>query len=160
MSFPTEEADFESIMEAVKAVRSRRAEMNVPPSKRPHITLVTDKTQVYEAGTVYMANLAYAGAVTVTGEAPADIVGMVNVVTKDAKIFMPMAELVDLQAEKARIEKELAKALKDIESQEKKLSNENFVSRAPERVVAAEREKLEKAQALAANLTESLKNLG
>ena len=75
-------------------------------------------------------------------------------------MFMPMAELVDLAAEKARIERELAKARKDIEGQEKKLANENFVSRAPEAVVNAEREKLAKAQALAANLEESLKNLG
>ena len=160
LSFPAEEADFESVMEAVKAVRSRRAEMNVPPSKRPHITLVTDKTDVFRAGTVYMANLAYAGAVNVTADAPADAAGMVTVVTGDAKIFMPMAELVDLAKERERIAKELAKAEQDIANQERKLANESFVSRAPERVVAAEREKLAKAQALAANLTESLKNLG
>ena len=160
LSFPGEEADFESVMAAVKAVRSRRAEMNVPPSKRPHITLVTDKTEVFRAGTVYMANLASAGAVNVTADAPADTAGMVTVVTGDATIYMPMAELVDLAKERERIEKELAKARQDIANQERKLSNESFVSRAPERVVAAEREKLAKAQALAANLTESLKNLG
>ena len=158
LAFPADEADFESIMNAVKAVRSRRAEMNVPPSKRPHLIIATDKGEVFEKSRVYMANLAYAGEMTVTEEAPADTAGMVTVVTEDAKLYMPMAELVDLAAEKARIEKELAKARKDIESQEKKLANENFVSRAPERVVAAERDKLEKARALAANLEESLKN--
>ena len=160
LSFPLDEADFESIMTAVKAVRSRRAEMNVPPSKRPSLIVVTEKADVFEKSRVYMANLAYAGEITITGEAPADNAGMVNVVTEDAKMFMPMAELVDLAAEKARIEKELAKARKDIEGQERKLANENFVSRAPEQVVNAEREKLAKAQALAANLEESLKNLG
>ncbi len=160
LSFPKEEADFESVMEAVKAVRSRRAEMNVPPSKRPHITLVTEKADVFRAGTVYMANLAYAGAVNVTAEAPADTAGMVTVVTGDAKLFMPMAELVDLDAERARIEKELAKAEQDIANQQRKLANESFVSRAPARVVDAERDKLQKAQALAENLRESLKNLG
>ena len=160
LSFPQEEADFESVMEAVKAVRSRRAEMNVPPSKRPHITLATEKTAVFEAGTVYMANLAYAGAVQVTAQAPADTAGMVTVVTGDAKIFMPMAELVDLDKERERIGKELAKAEQDIANQQRKLANESFVSRAPERVVAAERDKLARAQALAANLKESLKNLG
>ncbi|MCD7844923.1 MAG: class I tRNA ligase family protein, partial [Oscillospiraceae bacterium] len=160
LAFPQEEADFESIMTAVKAVRSRRAEMNVPPSKRPSLILATEKPEVFEAGRVYMANLAYAGQITITDAPPADIAGMVNVVTEDAKIFMPLAELVDLDKERARIEKELAKAQKDIESQEKKLANESFVSRAPERVVNAEREKLAKAQALAANLEESLKNLG
>ena len=160
LCFQTEEEDFEKIMEAVKAVRSRRAEMNVPPSKRPHITLVTAEPQVYEAGTVYMANLAYAGAVNVTSEAPADVSGMVTVVTGGATVYMPMAELVDLDKERERITKELAKARQDIANQEKKLANESFVSRAPERVVAAERDKLAKAQALAANLEESLKNLG
>ena len=160
LSFPKEEADFESIMEAVKAVRSRRAEMNVPPSKRPHVTLATEKPAVFEAGKVYMANLAYAGAVEVVTEAPADAGGMVTVVTGDAKLFMPMAELVDLDKERERIAKELEKAKKDIENQQRKLANESFVSRAPERVVAAERDKLAKAQALAENLAESLKNLG
>ena len=160
LSFPQDEADFECIMTAVKAIRSRRAEMNVPPSKRPSLIIVTEKTGVFEKSRVYMANLAYAGEVTITAAAPEDTAGMVNVVTEDAKMFMPMAELVDLAAEKARIEKELAKARKDIEGQERKLANENFVSRAPEAVVNAEREKLAKAQALAANLEESLKNLG
>ena len=160
LSFPQEEADFELVMEAVKAVRSRRAEMNVPPSKRPHITLVTEKPDVFRAGTVYMANLAYAGAVNVTDTAPADTAGMVTVVTGDAKIFMPLAELVDLAKERERIAKELAKAEQDIANQQRKLSNESFVSRAPERVVAAERDKLAKAQALAENLRASLANLG
>jgi valyl-tRNA synthetase len=158
LSFPQEEADFESIMTAVKAIRSRRAEMNVPPSKRPHLIVETGKVDVFEKSRVYLANLAYAGQVDVTDTAPADTNGMVTVVTEVAKLYMPMAELVDLAAERARIEKELQKAKKDIENQEKKLANENFVSRAPEHVVAAERDKLQKAQALAANLEESLKN--
>ena len=160
LSFPQDEADFESIMNAVKAIRSRRAEMNVPPSKRPHLYVETEKTDVFAKSTVYMANLAYAGEMTVAAEAPADTAGMVTVVTGDAKLYMPMAELVDLEAERARMQKALEKARKDIEGQEKKLANENFVSRAPERVVAIERDKLEKAKALAANLEQSLKNLG
>ena len=147
-------------MNAVKAIRSRRAEMNVPPSKRPHLYVETEKTDAFAKSTVYMANLAYAGEMTVAAEAPADTAGMVTVVTGDAKLYMPMAELVDLEAERARMQKALEKARKDIEGQEKKLANENFVSRAPERVVAIERDKLEKAKALAANLEQSLKNLG
>ncbi len=160
LAFPGDEADFESIMNAVKAIRSRRAEMNVPPSKRPHLIVATEKADVFGKSAIYMANLAYAGEMTVTPQPPADTAGMVTVVTEDAKLYMPMAELVDLAAERARIEKELAKARKDIENQEKKLANESFISRAPERVVAAERDKLEKAKSLAANLEESLKNFG
>ena len=160
LSFPADEADFEAIMTAVKAVRSRRSEMNVPASKKPHLIIATARPEVFEKGSVYLSNLAFAGSVEVCTEAPADTTGMVSVVTEDAKMFMPMAELVDLAAERARIEKELEKAKKDVAGQQAKLANENFVSRAPERVVAAEREKLAKAQALCANLEESLKNLG
>ena len=160
LSFPQDEADFESIMTAIRAVRSRRAEMNVPPSKRPHLIIATAKADVFEKSRVYMANLAYAGEIAIGAEAPADTNGMVTVVTEDAQIFMPMAELVDLEKERARMQKELEKARKDVENQQKKLANENFVSRAPEQVVAVEREKLAKAQALVANLEESLKNFG
>lgn len=160
LSFPADEADFESIMTAVKAVRSRRSEMNVPASKRPQLIIATDRPEVFEKGRVYLSNLAYAGSVEVLRDVPSDTSGMVSVVTEGAKMFMPMAELVDLAAERARIERELEKAKKDVAGQQAKLANENFVSRAPERVVAAEREKLAKAQALCANLEESLKNLG
>ncbi len=160
LSFPGDEADFEAVMTAVKAVRSRRSEMNVPASKRPHLIIAADRPEVFEKGRVYLSNLAYAGSVEVRADVPADTAGMVSVVTEDAKMFMPMAELVDLAAERARIGKELEKAKKDVAGQQAKLANENFVSRAPERVVAAEREKLAKAQALCANLEESLKNLG
>ena len=159
LSFPADEADFESIMTAVKAVRSRRSEMNVPASKRPQLIIATDRPEVFEKGRVYLSNLAYAGSVEVLRDVPSDTSGMVSVVTEGAKMFMPMAELVDLAAERARIERELEKAKKDVAGQQAKLANENFVSRAPERVVAAEREKLAKAQALCANLEESLKNL-
>ncbi len=160
LSFPEDEAAFESIMTAVKAVRSRRSEMNVPANKRPHLIIATEKGDIFAKGQIYLSNLAFAGDVEITADAPADLSGMVSVVTEDAKMFMPMAELVDLDKERERIRKDLAKALADIEGQEKKLANESFVSRAPERVVNAEREKLAKAQALAANLEESLKNLG
>ena len=85
--------------------------------------------------------------------------GMVTVTTSSARVLMPMAELVDLEAERARLEKELEKARAQLEAQNKKLANESFVSRAPEAVVNAERERAEKAKALIANLEESLAKL-
>ena len=85
---------------------------------------------------------------------------MVSVITENARMFMPMAELVDLEKERARMEKELANAKKQLDGQNAKLANENFVSRAPEKVVNAEREKKAKLEALIENLEESLKNLG
>jgi valyl-tRNA synthetase len=93
------------------------------------------------------------------GVSPEDADEQVCVITDDAKIFMPLAELVDLQKERERLEKELSKARAALEAQEKKLSNEAFVSKAPEAVVAAEREKLEKAKALIENIKESLSGL-
>lgn len=159
LSFPEDEAGFELIMDAVKAVRSRRAEMNVPPSKRPTLIITSDRPEVFEAGRTYLSKLAYAGEVEISAEAPADTEGMVSVVTGSAKMFMPMAELVDLEAERARLEKELEKARAQLEAQNKKLANESFVSRAPEAVVNAERERAEKARALIANLEESLAKL-
>ena len=159
LSFPEDEAGFELIMDAVKAVRSRRAEMNVPPSKRPTLIITSDRPEVFEAGRTYLSKLAYAGKVEISAEAPADTEGMVSVVTGSAKMFMPMAELVDIEKERARIEKELDKARAQLEAQNKKLANESFVSRAPEAVVNAERERAEKARALIANLEESLAKL-
>ena len=160
LSFPEEEAGFEMIMDAVKAVRSRRADMNVPANKRPHLIIATDKGDVFRAGEVYLSKLAYAGAVTISNHVPDSTDGMVTAVTDNAKMFMPMAELVDLDKERARIAGELEKAKKNYQGQLGKLANENFVSRAPEAAVAAERDKAEKLLALIANLEESLKNLG
>jgi len=159
LHFPADEADFESVMRAVRAVRVRRAEMNVPPSKKPSLIIVTEKPEAFEAGRVYLGRLAYAGDVTVNAAAPDDLHGLASVVTDDARMFMPMAELVDLAAERARIEKEIAKVTANIKSTEQKLSNEKFTSKAKESVVNAEREKLEKYRALLSNLSESLKDL-
>ena len=160
LSFPQEEAGFEKIMAAVRAVRARRAEMNVPPSKKPHLIIATDKTDVFSAGTLYLSKLAYAGEVSIVSEAPASAEGMVTVVTDDAKMYMPLSELVDLDKERERMQKELKKAQEELARIESKLANEKFVSRAPENVVAAEREKADKARALIANITESLEALG
>ena len=85
--------------------------------------------------------------------------GMVTVITHSARIAMPMAELVDLSAERERIARELKKNRGFLEAQEKKLSNESFVSRAPEAVVNAEREKAEKLKALIENLEKTLAGL-
>ena len=160
LSFPEDEQNFEMVMAAIKAVRARRSEMNVPPSRKAHLIIATDKKAAFEAGRSYICKLAYASEVSVVGEAPEGSEGMVSVITDNARMFMPMAELVDLEKEKARIEKELANAEKMLAGQNAKLANENFVSRAPEQVVNAEREKKAKLEALIENLKLSLENLG
>ena len=160
LAFPAEERDFEMVMNAIRAVRSRRAEMNVPPSRKAHLFITTDRQDAFRSGEIYITKLAYAEQITISSEQPADAEKMVSAVTEEAKLFMPMAELIDLDKERARLEKELEKARKNYEGQMRKLSNENFVSRAPEAVVQTERERAEKARALVENLEASLKNLG
>ena len=165
LAFPEDEAGFERVMEVIRAVRSRRAEMNVPPSRKAKLIVCALVQDTYRAGAKYLTRLASASEVEVRGIAGAgsdeeeSAEGMVTVTTPSARVLMPMAELVDLDAERARIEKELEKAHKQLEAQEKKLANESFVSRAPEAVVNAERERAEKAKALIANLEASLAKL-
>ena len=165
LAFPEDEAGFERVMEVIRAVRSRRAEMNVPPSRKAKLIVCALDQDTYRAGAKYLTRLASASEVEVRGIAGAgsdeeeSAEGMVTVTTPSARVLMPMAELVDLDAERARIEKELEKAHKQLEAQEKKLANESFVSRAPEAVVNAERERAEKAKALIANLEASLAKL-
>ena len=159
LHFPVDEVNFEMVMDAIKAVRARRSEMNVPPSRKSHLIIVTDKAKAFTDGEKFICKLAYASEISVIAELPETTDGMVSVITDNARMFMPMAELVDLEKEKARMEKELANARKQLDGQIAKLSNEKFVSRAPEAVVNTEREKKSKLEALIENLEESLKNL-
>ena len=160
LDFPEDEASFGMVMDAIKAVRARRAEMNVPPSRKSRLIIVTEKGGAFTDGEKFICKLAYASGIEVRAQLPETTDGMVSVITDNARMFMPMAELVDLEKERARMEKELANAKKQLDGQTAKLANENFVSRAPEKVVNAEREKKAKLEALIENLEESLKNLG
>ena len=155
LAFPAEERDFEMVMNAIRAVRSRRAEMNVPPSRKAQVILVTAQPENYQLGAHFITRMAYASELTVLTAAPADLTGMVTVATHDATVYMPMAELVDIAKELERIAAERKKAEENLRRIEAKLANESFTSRAPENVVNAEREKAEKARALIAKLDAS-----
>ena len=148
-------------MDAVTAVRTRRAEMNVPPSKKAHLTIATQEADIFSAGIPFLKRLGYASDVTVTAMADGaeTAKGVVSVVTHVARIDMPLAELVDLEKEKARIAKELKKNQGELEKLTKKLSNPGFLAKAPENVVNAEKERAEKLTALIAKLEEQEKNL-
>ena len=159
LSFPLEAQRFETVMEAIKAVRARRSEMNVPPSRKAHLMIVTEEREAFEAGRSYITKLAYASEVSVLDAVPADADKMVTAVTDNARMFMPMADLVDLEKERARLQKELANAEKQLQGQIAKLSNQNFVTRAPEAVVNVEREKQAKLEALIENLKANLAHL-
>ncbi len=154
--FAAEENTMELVMDVIRAVRTRRAEMNVPPSKRAHMTIVTEKGDLFRAGEAFLKRLAYASELTVTDTAPADQTGMVTAVTQEARVFIPLAELVDLAKEKARMEKDLAKKKGELQGLETKLGNPGFVNKAPANVVQAERERAENLRALVAKLEEQL----
>ena len=155
LHFPQAESDMENVKDAITAVRARRAEMNVPPSKKAQLILVTKRPETYEVGKHFITRMAYASELTVLTAAPADLTGMVTVATHDATVYMPMAELVDIAKELERIAAERKKAEENLRRIEAKLANESFTSRAPENVVNAEREKAEKARSLIAKLEES-----
>ena len=159
LSYLKEETEFEIVMTAIKAVRSRRAELNVPPSRKSHIEIVSDKGEIFENSVSHIMKLAYADSVCVATVVPEDAESMVSAITGDAKMFMPTSELIDLDKERKRIEKELAKAQKELDSQLSKLNNEKFLANAPGTVVLKERKRAERAKALVTNLCESLKNL-
>ena len=162
-AFGAEEAAMEQIIEAITALRARRAEMNVPMSKKVNLTIAASQPEVFEAGKAFFLRLAGAEDVKVCGmeaaEAASGDDGLVEVTTHAARLFMPLAELVDFEKELARIAKEKENCLKQIAMFESKLSNEAFVSRAPEKVVNDQKEKLAKNQALLAQLIESEKRL-
>ena len=155
LHFPEAETAMEAVKDAISAIRARRAEMNVPPSRKAQVVIVAAQPENYQMGAHFITRMAYASELTVQTAAPADLTGMVTVATHDATIYMPMAELVDIAKELARIAAERKKAEENLQRIEAKLANESFTSRAPENVVNAEREKAEKARALIAKLDES-----
>ena len=160
LHFAAEEAQMETLMNAVRAIRNRRSEMNVPPSKKAKVLVLTDKKDTFAAGAGFFPKLAYASDIELIDAVPADAAKMASVVTEDAQLYMPMGDLIDFAAERARLEKEKAKVEDDIAFVMKKLDNPNFVNKAPEKVVAVEREKVEKLREHLAKLEESIAALG
>jgi valyl-tRNA synthetase len=158
--FAADEAAMEKIMAAIKGIRARRAEMNVPPSRKAELRITTDQGEVFQTGIPFLQRLAFTTDVNITPEAPAELSGLVSVVTADAKLYIPLAELVDLDAERKRLSKELEKKRKYQMGIEKKLSNEKFTSKAPAEVVQRERDNLEKARKEIEQLESSLAALG
>ena len=159
LAFRDEENLMESVMEAIRAIRNRRTEMNVPPSRKAALYVLTSKPAVFAEGEGFIQRLAYADTVTILDKEPENIDNMVCCTTADAKLYIPMGELVDVAKELARIDAELDKARKNLAMIEGKLSNEKFVSKAPEAVVNAEKEKAAKARDLITQLEQSQASL-
>ncbi|NCE73920.1 valine--tRNA ligase [Anaerotruncus sp. X29] len=154
LAFAKEEADFEKVMDAIRAVRNRRAEMNVPPSRKAQLCIATGEPEVFEQGRPFFQRLASASEVTVADSFTME--GAVQVITNAARIFIPMDELVDKEKELARLNKEKEKVEKEISTLSKKLDNPGFVSKAPAAVVEGERAKLQQQKERLARIEESI----
>lgn len=157
LSFAQDEADFEKLVSAIKGIRNRRAEMNVPPSVKAKLAIETAQAEIFEKGKMFFERLAGASEITI---APTiEIEDAVTVVTDCARIFIPLSDIVDTEKELARLDKEKQAALKDIAFLSGKLSNEGFIAKAPEKLIAVEREKLVKAQERLAKIEQSIASM-
>ena len=160
--FKAEENEVEIIKNAVRNIRNLRADMNVPPSKKASVYVVSEKEEVrkvFEDSRVFFATLGYASEVHVQADKAGIADDAVSTVIPDAVIYMPFAELVDVEKEIARLEKEAKRLEGEIKRAKGMLSNEKFISKAPAAKVEAEKEKLEKYTSMAAQVAERLSQL-
>ncbi len=142
LNFESEETEMERVMTAIKAVRNRRSEMNVAPSKKAKVIIDTAFEDTFRNGADFFTRLASASEVDIISGFEDD--GAVTIITADAKIYIPMDELVDFKAELERLNKEKAAVQKDIDFVSNKLNNQNFVAKAPAKLVEEQKEKLAK----------------
>lgn len=156
LCFAQQAEQVETMMDTIRAIRARRAEMNVPPSKKAQVILLTNDRVTYEAGSLFFSKLAYASEICFVDAMPEHADSMVSVVTKGATVYMPMGELIDFEKERARLNKEKQKVQKDLDFLNKKLNNPGFIAKAPQAVVAQEREKVAKLEELMTKLDASL----
>ena len=162
-SFTEDERAVEIIKEAVRSIRNVRTDMNVPPSKKAKVYVVSEEEeirQVFENGKVFFAALGYASEVTIQADKTGIADDAVSAVTSKAVIYMPFAELVDIEKEIERLNKEAERLNKELARVNGMLSNERFLSKAPESKVAEEKAKLEKYTNMMEQVKERLAQLG
>ncbi len=155
LCFPEEEAEMAKVMELITAVRTRRSEMNVPPSRKAHLYVETASPAAFETEREAILRLAYCSGLEI-GEA-FSVDGAVTVVTAACKGYLPMDDLVDKAAETARLRKELEGAKKQLANAEAKLQNETFIGKAPQKVIDGVRDNAEKLREKVRLIEESLK---
>ena len=160
LNFPEEEKQMSVICGAIKSIRNIRTEMNVVPSRKASMIIVTDNARLFEGGTAFFEKLAGAKDVTVTNEEKNIPDGAVSVIVEGAKIFIPMDELIDTEKERQRLEKEKQRLEAEIERVEKKLSNQGFIAKAPAKLIEEEKEKGVKYKEMYGKVLESLAKLG
>ncbi|HIR27743.1 MAG TPA: valine--tRNA ligase [Candidatus Choladousia intestinigallinarum] len=146
-NFPQEEKAVETIKEAVRAIRNVRTGMNVPPSRKAQVYVVSEEEEIrriFEDGKVFFASLGYAGEVHVQGDKEGISQDAVSAVIPEAVIYMPFADLVDVDKEIARLQKEEERLTKELARVNGMLNNERFMSKAPQAKIEEEKAKLEK----------------
>ena len=158
LNFAAEEAEMSRIMTAIKAVRNRRAEMNVAPSKKAKIFIETAYADTFLKGTVFFKRLASASEVEVAAHFD-DMDSAVSIITESARLYIPMDELVDFKAELARLNKEKAGVQKELDFVNNKLNNENFVNKAPAAVVEGQRQAKAQLEEKMALILESIEKI-
>ena len=159
LNFDADEENLETIKEAIKAVRNLRAEMNVPPSKKAKLVIITEDTELFTLGTAFYLKLAGANEVVVTKDKAEIPENSVSVVVNKAEIFMPQGDLVDKEKEIERLNAEKKRLEDEIKRVESKLSNESFVAKAPQAVVDKEKEKGDMYREMLSKVLEGLEKL-
>ncbi len=146
LEFPVEAGEMERVLELIRAIRNRRAEMNIAPSRKAAVFIETRYADAFNSATApFFARLASASGIEVAESFPAGRVSAdtcVQVVTPAATAYLPLSDLVDYEKERARLTAEIAKVCAEVERLDRKLSNQGFVAKAPAAVVDAERAKL------------------
>lgn len=159
LSFADDEAEMEKIMKAIRAIRNRRNEMNIPPSRKATVYVETACEDTFSNGVQFIQRLASANEVVI-GADVSQLGNTVTIITDDAKIYIPMGDLVDFEAERKRLEKELAQCQDKLDFIMKKLSNPGFVNKAPEKVVEQNKADAAKLEEKIANIKNSIETLG
>ena len=154
LSFQKEEADFQKIIDIIRAIRNQRTEMNIPPSKKAKVYIETAETEIFINGIPFLQRLASASEVEV-GE-KFELPGAVQIITHAARALIPMDELIDREKELARLEKEREKCQSDIDFIGRKLDNPGFVAKAPAQLIETERAKLAQHKERMAKILESI----
>ncbi len=162
-SFPEDEAAVETIKEAVKGIRTVRTDLNVPPSRKTTVVVVSEEEgtrAIFENSKVFFATLAHAGEVQVQSDKAGIGEDAVSAVVPSATIYMPLAELVDLEKERERLKKEQERLAGELKRVNGMLANERFLSKAPESKIQEEQEKRAKYTAMMEQVTERLMAMG
>lgn len=159
LAFEEAEAEADAVMDAIRAIRNRRAEMNVPPSKKAQVLLLTERRDIFLQMEKNFMKLAYASEMELISEAPGDLTGYTSATTDTVKIYIPMNELLDIEKELARLEKEALRSRTELEKLEAKLSNPGFIQKAPREVVAQEEAKADSLRLVLAGTLESIAGL-